>query len=69
MITGSHPSQCFDFTINAVPGNRAVMYGWITFDETDVHCLDDLFLLTYSQGAIVSCTVLLFMCIIMKFMM
>ena len=54
IITGNRPSPCSGFSINTLPGNRSVIFGGYTFDETRFRRVNDLFLLSFSQNAIVS---------------
>ena len=60
VITGTCPPPCAFFTLHTLPGNRGVMFGGCTIDETGVHPVDEVFLLTCSQDTIVSCIVLLY---------
>ena len=55
IITGNRPPPLAYFTINTLPGNRSVMFGGRTIDETGLHRVNDLFLLLFSQNTIVSC--------------
>ena len=55
IITGNRPQPCSLFSINTLPGNRGVMFGGFTIDETGFRRVNDLFLLSFSQNTIVSC--------------
>ena len=55
IITGNRPPPCADFTINTLPGNKGVMFGGFTIDETALRRVNDIFLLSFSQNTIVSC--------------
>ena len=55
VITGNRPPPCSDFSIDTLPGNRSVMFGGCTIDETGVRLVNDSFLLSFSQNTIVSC--------------
>ena len=55
IITGNRPPPCAGFSIHTLPGNRAVIFGGATIDETGIHRVNDLFMLSFSQNAIVSC--------------
>ena len=54
VITGTRPPACSDFTINTLPGNRGVIFGGYTIDETGENLVDDLFMFTCSLNTIVS---------------
>ena len=55
LITGNRPPQCAYFSLNALPGNRGVIFGGTTVDETGKHRVNDLYLVTCFQDTIVSC--------------
>ena len=55
IITGNRPPPCSRFSIHTLPGNSGVMFGGGIIGETRFHRVNDLFLLSFSQNAIVSC--------------
>ena len=55
IIKGNRPPPCAGFSINTLPGNRGVIFGGSTIDETGFHRVNHLFLLSFSQNTIVSC--------------
>ena len=54
VIIGNRPPPLIGFTINAIPGNRGIIFGGTTIDETGTHDISDVFLMTCSQNTIVS---------------
>ena len=55
IVTGNRPPPCAGFSIHALPSNIGVMFGGGTIDETGFHRVNNLYLLSFSQNAIVSC--------------
>ena len=55
IITGNRPPPSSSFSIDTLPGNKGVMFGGFTIDETGFHRVNDLFVLSFSQNIIVSC--------------
>ena len=55
IITGNRPPPCAAFSIDTLPGNSGVIFGGVTNDETGLHRVSDVFLLSFSQNTIVSC--------------
>ena len=55
-MKGDRPPPCAYFTINALPGNRGIMFGGVTIDvgTQKLTRLSDIFLLNISQDMIVS---------------
>ena len=63
IITGNRPPPSAGFSIKSLPRNRGVMFGGIGIDETGFRCVNDLFLLSFSQNTIVSCCILILCCL------
>ena len=55
IITGNRPQPFSHFSINTLPGNKSVIFGGGTVDETGFHRVNDLFFLSFSENGIVSC--------------
>ena len=50
VITGTRPPPTVYYTMNTLPDNGGVIFGGTTINETGVHCVDDLFIFTYSHN-------------------
>ena len=56
IITGTRPPPCAFFTMNALPGNRGVIFGGLTINEKNrFYRINDLYVFQCYQDTIVSC--------------
>ena len=55
VITGTRPPPLTHFSLNTLPGNRGVIFGGTTVDETGKHRVNDLYSFSCSRDAIVRC--------------
>ena len=47
------PPSCF-FSINVLPGNRAILFGGITIVDQEIHRSNDIFIVFFTNNTVVS---------------